>query len=60
MKDTKERTTYLCPKCDKEYFGMERKVWESDRVAGDAKAKVARNLHKCPWELRKLKRKGVK
>lgn len=59
-KDKKKRTVYLCPKCDKEYFSMGRKDWERDIQTADNTARVAKLAHKCPWELRKLKRKGGK
>jgi hypothetical protein len=54
------RTTYLCPKCDKEYYSVSRDSWEADRVGNDTKAKVAKINHKCPWELRKAKRAASK
>ena len=50
------KTVWLCPKCDKQYFTMSRSQFDDNRGVADNAAKAAKATHKCPWELRRLKR----
>ena len=54
-KDTKEQTVYLCPKCDRTYYSVDRSTWDSNRTKHNAIARSVKANHKCPWE-----RKGRK
>ena len=56
MKELK--AVWLCPKCDKQYFDLDRTTFDADRSEAERVAKVAKANHKCPWELRRLTRKG--
>lgn len=58
MKRKEPVAMYVCPKCDREYYSAPRSTWEDDREGNHAKAKVAKRAHKCPWELRRERRKN--
>jgi len=58
MSKNSPQTTYLCPKCDRVYYSVDRNTWESNRVKHNAIAKSLKNKHQCPWERKRNSKKG--
>lgn len=53
MKQEKLMAVYLCPKCDRTYYSVDRQTWESARQKHNAIARSVKASHKCPWERKK-------
>lgn len=49
----KDKTLYICHKCDRVYFQVDRDQWNGAPMKYNSIAKQARNNHKCPWEGKK-------
>lgn len=49
----KDMTTYLCPRCDRTYYSVDRSTWDSNRTKHNAIARSLKQKHMCPWERKK-------
>ena len=49
-KQEKPMAVYLCPKCDRTYYSVDRSTWDSNRQKHNAIARSVKANHKCPWE----------
>ena len=53
MSNKQDKTLYVCPKCDRSYYTVDRDSWEDNRTKHNSIARSLKAQHKCPWERRK-------
>ena len=58
MKQEKLMAVYLCPKCDRTYYSVDRGTWDLNRQKHNAIARSVKSNHKCPWERKGKGSKG--
>jgi len=47
-KSRKEKAVYVCVKCDRTYFQVDRDEWDTNRHKFNSLASKAKGRHRCP------------